>query len=80
MSWKHWCSSRPHPRRVLGGVGHRRPLLVSLGEVYPVTTTKDVAEVHDAHEIQAMFVEEALAAYDAKEDDVIGRDLEWSSC
>ena len=49
-------------------------------EVYPVTTTKDdLAEVHDAHEIQAMFVEEALAAYDAKEEALtsdVMRDLE----
>ena len=43
-------------------------LLVALAEVYPVTITKDdVADVHDAHELEAMFVEEALAAYDAKE-------------
>ena len=55
-------------------------LLVSLGEVYPVTTTKaELADVHDAHEIQALFVEEALAAYDAKEEavtSIVMRDLE----
>jgi preprotein translocase subunit SecA len=43
-------------------------LLTALAEVYPVTITKDdLADVHDPHELEAMFTEEALAAYDAKE-------------
>jgi preprotein translocase subunit SecA len=55
-------------------------LLVALGEVYPVTSTKEgIADIHDAHEVEAVFVEEALAAYDAKEVAVtppVMRDLE----
>ncbi len=55
-------------------------LLVALAEVYPVTITKDdLADVHDVHELEAMFVEEALAAYDAKETALtssVMRDLE----
>ncbi len=55
-------------------------LLVALAEVYPVTITKDdLADVHDPHELEAMFVEEALAAYDAKETALtspVMRDLE----
>ena len=45
-----------------------------------MTITKDdLADVHDPHELEAMFVEEALAAYDAKEAAVtppVMRDLE----
>jgi preprotein translocase subunit SecA len=55
-------------------------LLVALGEVYPVTSTKEgIADIHDAHEVEAVFVEEALVAYDAKEVAVtppVMRDLE----
>jgi preprotein translocase subunit SecA len=43
-------------------------LLVGLGEIYPVTTrAADLGDEHDLHLLQARFVEEALAAYEAKE-------------
>jgi preprotein translocase subunit SecA len=55
-------------------------LLVAIGEVYPVTIAKtDLADIHDAHELEASFIEEALGAYDAKEAAVtspVMRDLE----
>jgi preprotein translocase subunit SecA len=43
-------------------------LLVGLGEIYPVSTrAADIEDEHDLHMLQARFVEEALAAYEAKE-------------
>ena len=43
-------------------------LLVTLAEIYPVTSTKaDIEAVRDVPEMQARFMEEAVAAYDAKE-------------
>jgi len=55
-------------------------MLVSLAEIFPVRSTKDdIADVRDVAEMQARFIEEALEAYDAKEQAVtppVMRDLE----
>ena len=43
-------------------------LSVAMAEVFPTTKTPaDLAEVHDVPELQAIFIEEAIAAYEAKE-------------
>ncbi len=43
-------------------------LVVAMTEVYPTTkTAADFADVHDLAELQAVCIEEALAAYEAKE-------------
>jgi preprotein translocase subunit SecA len=43
-------------------------LTVAMAEVFPTTKTPaDLAEVHDVPELQAIFIEEAIAAYEAKE-------------
>jgi preprotein translocase subunit SecA len=47
----------------------REGLLTALFEVYPVSLTKDqVEEVGDSEALQAVFVEDALAVYGAKEE------------
>ena len=55
-------------------------LLVALSEIFPVSATKDdIADVRDVPTMEARFIEEALAAYDAKEEAVtppVMRDLE----
>ena len=49
----------------------REGLLTALSEVYPASLTKDgIAEIRDGQELQAAFVEDALAAYAAKEEAV----------
>jgi len=55
-------------------------LLVALSEIFPVSSMKDdIADVRDVPTMEARFIEEALAAYDAKEEAVtppVMRDLE----
>ena len=55
-------------------------LLVGLAEVFPLTSTKaDVEDVRDVAEMQALFMQEAHDAYEAKEEAVTApmmRDLE----
>jgi preprotein translocase subunit SecA len=47
----------------------RDGLFTALSEVYPVSLTKEqIAEVGDSETLQAVFVEDALAAYAAKEE------------
>ncbi|HZB02034.1 MAG TPA: preprotein translocase subunit SecA [Actinomycetota bacterium] len=49
----------------------REGLLTALSEVYPASLTKDrIADIRDGQELQAAFVEDALAAYAAKEEAV----------
>jgi preprotein translocase subunit SecA len=46
----------------------RAGLLTALGELFPVTSTEeDIAEITEHEELGQHFVQEALAAYDAKE-------------
>jgi preprotein translocase subunit SecA len=55
-------------------------LLVALSEIYPLSTSKaDVEGIRDLPQMQAHFIEEALTAYDAKEESVtapVMRELE----
>ncbi len=55
-------------------------LLVALAEIYPVASGKtEIEPIRDVFEMQAVFIEEALAAYDAKETAMtapVMRDLE----
>ncbi len=55
-------------------------MLVALAEIFPVTSTKvDIEAVRDVPEMQTRFIEEAVAAYDAKETAMtspVMRDLE----
>jgi preprotein translocase subunit SecA len=46
----------------------RKQLLTALAEIYPVgTTVSDIEAIEDETELRDLFVEEALAAYEAKE-------------
>jgi preprotein translocase subunit SecA len=58
----------------------RKQMLTALGEIYPVRSRlADVEQIEDVPELQAMFVDEALQAYEEKEAEVgsdVMRELE----
>jgi preprotein translocase subunit SecA len=59
------------PAEVFAEEWDREGLLTALSEVYPVSLTKErIQEIGDPEVLQAAFVEDALAAYAAKEEAV----------
>ena len=57
------------PPEVFAEEWDRDGLLTALSEIYPVSLTKEqVGEIGDSEALQAAFVEDALAAYAAKEE------------